>query len=71
MSIRIDRCFCFLRLFSELKDVAEQTGSTTIRELQQHVQFGENCQLCHPYVSRMLRTGEEVFDEIVETEQEV
>ncbi len=63
--IRIDRCYCFLCTFAELKEVAEATGATTIPELQQHVHFGEQCELCHPYIRRMLRTGEVVFYEIV------
>lgn len=63
--ILIDRCYCFLCTFAGLKDVAEATGSTTIPELQQHVHFGDQCELCHPYIRRMLRTGEVVFNEIV------
>lgn len=70
MPIHIDRCTCFHRFFSELKDIAEQTHSTTISELQQHVQFGENCRLCHPYVQRMLKTGEVVFNEIIDEVEE-
>jgi len=63
--IRIDRCNCFHFTFAELKDVADATGATTVPELQQHLHFGEQCQLCHPYVRRMLRTGEVVFSEIL------
>ncbi len=63
--IRIDRCYCFLCTFAELKEVAEATNSTTVPELQQHVHFGTQCELCHPYTRRMLRTGEVVFTEIV------
>ncbi len=63
--IHIDRCYCFFCPFQELKEVAEATGATSIPELQQHVRFGEQCELCHPYVRRMLRTGEVVFNELV------
>lgn len=63
--IRIDRCYCFLCTFAELKEVAEATGATSVSELQRHVPFGDQCELCHPYVRRMLRTGELVFNEIV------
>ena len=69
--ICIDRCYCFLCTFAELKEVAEATGATTITELQQHVQFGWECQLCHPYIRRMLRTGEVVFNEIVGADDSV
>ena len=64
----IDRCLCFGETFADLHDVAEATGARTVAELQRHVVFGQKCALCHPYVRRMLRTGETVFDEVVEDE---
>lgn len=63
--IRIDRCQCFQAIFDELKQVAVETGSQSVEELQQHVEFGVRCRLCHPYVRRMLRTGETVFHEVI------
>ncbi len=64
--MEIDRCYCFQRTFAELKAVAEETGAASVEELQAHVMFGQNCRLCHPYVRRMLHTGETVFDEVIE-----
>lgn len=63
--IIIDKCHCFNQRFAALKRTAEATGSCTIPELQEHVTFGQNCKLCHPYVARMLETGETVFNEII------
>lgn len=63
--MRIDRCSCFDIPFAELKDVALRSGAPDVASLQQHVTFGRRCRLCHPYVRRMLRTGETVFSEIV------
>ncbi len=63
--MRIDRCYCFQQTFFCLQKVAEATGAETVEEVQQHVTFGQKCKLCHPYVRRMLRTGETVFGEIV------
>lgn len=63
--MHIDRCYCYQVPFDRLKDVAEETGADSIEALQGHVCFGANCQLCHPYVRRMLRTGETVFDEVL------
>ena len=63
--MRIDRCYCFQQTFSELKEVAGAQGVCTVAGLQEHVTFGQQCKLCHPYVRRMLRTGETVFGEIV------
>lgn len=65
MAVRIDRCYCFGKTFAELKRTAERTGAASVEELQRHATFGHNCKLCHPYVRRMLRTGETVFREVV------
>lgn len=64
----IDRCSCYGKTFAELKAVAEATGARSVEALQEHVTFGQNCRLCHPYVRRMLETGETVFHEIIEEE---
>lgn len=66
----IDRCTCFGRTFAELAEVAAETGAATVPELQAHALFGQKCRLCHPYVRRMLRTGQTVFHEIVTEEDE-
>ena len=65
MSLRIDRCMCFGVPFADLADVAEATGASTVAALQEHALFGRKCALCHPYVRRMLRTGETVFGRVV------
>lgn len=63
--MRIDRCYCFQKTFGELKQVAAAHGAETVAALQEHVVFGQQCRLCHPYVRRMLRTGETCFDRIL------
>lgn len=67
--MQIDRCYCYQTSFETLKDVAEATGADSVEALQAHVLFGNNCQLCHPYVRRMLATGETVFHEVLEADQ--
>jgi bacterioferritin-associated ferredoxin len=64
----VDRCYCYQKTFDTLKAVADETGANSVEALQTHVTFGENCQLCHPYVRRMLKTGETVFHEVIEPE---
>ncbi|PSQ80675.1 MAG: (2Fe-2S)-binding protein [Bacteroidetes bacterium QS_1_63_11] len=64
--MNIDRCHCYDQTFAHLRDVAENTGASSIDELQAHVTFGENCQLCHPYVRRMFETGQTVFEEVID-----
>ncbi|MEM1125829.1 MAG: (2Fe-2S)-binding protein [Bacteroidota bacterium] len=65
MAVHIDRCYCFQKRFAELKRLAEEHGAASVEALQNHTEFGARCQLCHPYVRRMLDTGEVVFHEIV------
>lgn len=65
--MRIDRCYCYQKTFSELKKVADAQDVRTVSHLQEHVTFGENCELCHPYVRRMIRTGQTTFHQTIET----
>lgn len=62
--IYIDRCVCFQKTFAELKQVAEETQSHTLKKLQGHETFGQKCKRCHPYVQRMLQTGEVAFYQV-------
>jgi bacterioferritin-associated ferredoxin len=68
--LTIDRCYCFQQTFARLHAEAGRTGACTIEELQEHVEFGLRCRLCHPYVRRMLRTGQTVFHEIIREQDE-
>ena len=61
----IERCYCFGKTFAHLKAVADVCGADSVEALQGCVTFGQQCRLCHPYVRRMLRTGETTFHEIV------
>lgn len=63
--MNIDRCICFQKTFSSLKEVAKSTNCQTIEQLQKHEVFGQKCQLCKPYVRRMLDTGEVEFSEVI------
>ncbi len=64
--MRIDRCVCYEKTFVQLQRVAERTRARSLAELQQHVVFGKRCQMCHPYVRAMLRSGQTVFDQLLE-----
>ena len=66
--MNIDRCYCYDQTFADLKAIAEAEGVDSLSQLQEHVTFGENCQLCHPYVRRMLATGQTVFHEVLEAD---
>ncbi len=66
----IDRCICFGRGFDELLQIAKAKQLTTLEQLQQEAEFGRSCRLCHPYIRRMLRTGERSFDVLLTQDDE-
>lgn len=68
--MRIDRCYCFQHTFADMKEVADEEHARTVEALQEHITFGHNCQLCHPYVRRMLRTGQTAFGRVIREEDE-
>jgi hypothetical protein len=70
MAICIDRCVCFNEPFAQLVQIAASTRCTTIEALQEHIEFGRACRLCHPYMRRALRTGEVVFRTILTDDDE-
>lgn len=67
--MRIDRCVCFNLSFAELARIAEATGARSLEALQAEARFGEGCRRCHPYVRRLLRTGETCFFELLSEEE--
>lgn len=65
VGICIDRCICFGQTIDQLLRVAREQEATTVEDLARHVDFGQKCGLCRPYVSRALQTGQTHFDEIL------
>jgi NAD(P)H-nitrite reductase large subunit len=66
----IDRCVCFDKSFVDLQAIAGARGCTSLRQLQEETDFGLACQMCHPYVKRMLRTGETSFNVLLQHHDE-
>lgn len=60
----VDRCVCFNRTFSEIKEISDKYNIKTISELKKYITFGENCRLCIPYVELMLKTGKTEFEPV-------
>ena len=65
MAIRIDRCVCYQKTFTELLQIAEEKNCQDIPSLQKQVLFGQKCQMCHPYVEAMLTSKQTVFHELL------
>lgn len=62
--LRIDRCVCQGRLFSDLHQAAHREGWDLAR-LTAATGCGAQCGLCRPYLRRMLETGETVFTAVL------
>lgn len=65
MGICIDRCICFDRSIDQLVQVARDNDACSLDDLSHHVDFGQKCGLCRPYVRRALETGQTTFHEVL------
>ena len=63
-TVLISRCICRNVEFSELLPRARAAGWSLV-DLVGQTGCGGQCGLCRPYLSRMLRTGETEFHEIL------
>lgn len=63
-SVVVSRCICKATLFEELLPRATAAG-WDLADLIRETGCGGQCGLCRPYLSRMLRTGETEFYEIL------
>jgi bacterioferritin-associated ferredoxin len=61
----IDRCVCHGATFADLQMRAEQAEIRTLDGLRADNLCGNGCRHCHPYLRRMLETGETVFRELL------
>ncbi len=66
-TVLISRCICRNVEFSELLPRARAAG-WSLADLVWETGCGGQCGLCRPYLSRMLRTGETEFHEILTAE---
>lgn len=64
----INRCVCYNIKFSEVKKIMGENNLTTIDEVKNIIDVSKKCQLCRPYLERMLKTGETEFSYIITKE---
>ena len=62
--VLISRCICRNVEFRQLLPRARASG-WSLHDLVRETGCGGQCGLCRPYLSRMLRTGETEFHEIL------
>lgn len=63
-SVVVSRCICRATPFQELLPRARASG-WDLADLVRETGCGGQCGLCRPYLSRMLRTGETAFYELL------
>lgn len=63
-SVVVSHCICKATPFRELLARATESG-WDLADLIRETGCGAQCGLCRPYLSRMLRTGETEFHEIL------
>ena len=63
-NVLVSRCICRATPFEELLARATASG-WDLADLVRETGCGAQCGLCRPYLSRMLRTGETEFYEIL------
>jgi bacterioferritin-associated ferredoxin len=66
-SVVVSRCICKATPFEDLLVRARSAG-WDLADLVRETGCGGQCGLCRPYLSRMLRTGETEFREILTEE---
>jgi len=57
----VDRCICHAISFDEIKKIADFQGYHSVEELQKENICSNNCKICRPYVSEVLKTGNTSF----------
>jgi bacterioferritin-associated ferredoxin len=57
----VSKCVCHRVSFQELKDEAKRRKLSSCNDLIQAGLCGGSCTMCHPYVEKMMHTGETEF----------
>ena len=66
-SVVVSRCICKATTFESLLQLA-RSSHWDLNDLIRETGAGGQCGLCRPYLSRMLRTGETEFHELLSPE---
>ena len=67
--MRIDRCICTQRPFAGLLEEARAEG-LSLRQLAETTGASACCTMCGPYLRRCYRTGQTVFTQLLDQDDE-
>ena len=54
-------CVCHRKRFSEIQEIVEKENMQSLNKLIKAGVCGGGCGMCHPYIEKMLVTGETEF----------
>ena len=57
----VTRCICRYRTFEQIRKLMNTYGLETLEQVIDKKIAGDNCGICRPYISNMLKTGEFEF----------
>ena len=57
----VKRCVCHKITFSEILTLAEEKNLNSYTQLLEEKICGMGCGMCHPYLNKMMATGETEF----------
>lgn len=57
----INRCICSNISFENVKEIAKSEEYATVKDLQNNSVCCLHCELCRPYIEKMLETGKTSF----------
>ena len=61
----IDRCICYSRSFSSIKEEATNKNIYSISEIKKILNICNKCCMCNPYIEEMFKTGKTTFNRII------
>jgi bacterioferritin-associated ferredoxin len=61
----ITHCICLRKSFAELKE----KNFTSVRQVMDETRCGTKCRKCVPYLIQMIKTGETLFDGVLDIRQ--
>ncbi len=63
--MKIDKCVCYDRSFRRIYKESSENGIDNLEDLKSIMNLCNRCEMCNPYIKRMFKTGEVVFNEIL------
>ncbi|MCH8567354.1 MAG: (2Fe-2S)-binding protein [Balneolales bacterium] len=57
----VKMCVCHKKKFAQIKEICDKEGLKTLDDIIHSDVAAKGCGMCHPYIEKMLITGETCF----------